>query len=54
MKEIFQSKVFTPLFKRRPEMLQIIKEKVIPIKGDLVLEGLGIDPDVRLMLTNEL
>ena len=46
-KEIFSSKIFRPLFQRRPELLQVIRERVVPIKGDLVLEGLGIDPKVR-------
>lgn len=52
-KEIFSSPIFKPLFKRRPELLQVIKERVVPIKGDLVLEGLGIDPDVRARVINE-
>lgn len=50
MEEIFSSKLFVPLFTERPELLKIIREKVIPVKGDLVLEGLGIDADVRLVL----
>ena len=33
--------------------MQIIKERVIPIKGDLVLEGLGIAPHIRKTLTDE-
>ena len=53
MKEIFSSKIFKPLFARRPELLQIIKERVVPVRGDLVLEGLGIDPKVRATLCNE-
>ena len=47
MNEIFGSKIFKPLFQSRPELLQVIKERVIPIKGDLVLEKLGIAPEVR-------
>lgn len=42
MKEIFGSELFKPLFKERPEILRVIKERIIPVKGDLVLEGLGI------------
>lgn len=53
MKEIFASKIFIPLFTERPELLKIIKERVIPISGDLVLEGLGIDPKIRKVLTSE-
>lgn len=33
--------------------MQIIKERVIPVKGDLVLEGLGIAPNIRATLCNE-
>ena len=44
MKEIFGSKIFKPLFTKRPELLQVVRERIIPIKGDLVLPGLGIDP----------
>ena len=46
-KEIFGSKIFKPLFERRPELLQVIRERIVPIKGDLVLKGLGLDPQVR-------
>jgi len=53
-KEIFASKLFQPLFKRRPELLKIIRERVVPIRGDLVLEGLGLEPKVRAQLVNEL
>lgn len=53
MKEIFGAKIFIPLFKERPELLKIIKERVIPISGDLVLEGLGLDPKIRKMLTSD-
>ena len=54
MKEIFGSQLFVPLFTERPEMLKIIKERVIPISGDLVLEGLGIEPMIRKTLVKEL
>ena len=53
MKEIFASQLFEPLFKERPELLQIIKERVIPINGDLVIEGLGLAKEIRAMLTEE-
>lgn len=52
-KEIFKSELFIPLFKERPELVDIIKEKVIPINGDLVIEGLGLDPVIRATLCNE-
>ena len=31
MKEIFSAKLFEPLFKQRPELLKIIKDKVVPV-----------------------
>ena len=46
-KEIFQSVLFEPLFEKRPEMLEIIRERIVPVSGDLVHDKLGIDPEVR-------
>ena len=51
-KEIFASPLFNPLFTERPELIEIIKERVIPINGDLVMEGLGLRPSDREMLVN--
>jgi hypothetical protein len=53
MKEIFGAKIFVPLFTERPEMIKIIKERVIPISGDLVLQGLGLKPEIRKLLTED-
>ena len=52
-KEIFQSELFANLFKEKPELLNIVKEKVVPVRGDLVIEGLGLDPDMRAVLCEE-
>ena len=41
------------LFKERPELKQIVQEKVIAVKGDLVQKNLGIDPIMRKKLTEE-
>ena len=49
--QIFSTKLFEPLFKERPDFEQYIKDKIIPIEGDLVLEGLGIRPEDRQKLT---
>ena len=46
--------IFKSLFQNRPELVRIVQEKIIPISGDLVLERLGISPDVRLTLIEEL
>lgn len=35
-------------------MIQIVKERVIPISGDLSIEKLGIDPQVRIELIETL
>ena len=52
--EIFKSRLFEPLYEARPDMLKIIKEQVVPISGDLVIEKLGLDPKVRKELTENL
>ena len=53
MNEIFGAKIFVPLFTERPELLKVIKERIIPVSGDLVLGGLGIQPAMRKVLTSE-
>ena len=45
--EIFKTQLFEPLYSMRPDARQLIKEKVIPVSGDLVGEGLGLKPEVR-------
>ena len=45
--EIFGSPLFEPLFKDKPELRKVVKERVVAIQGDLVIEKLGIDPVVR-------
>lgn len=51
--QIFSTHLFEPLFLDRPDFPKWIKEKVIPIEGDLVLNGLGIKPEDRKTLTEE-
>jgi thioester reductase-like protein len=50
---IFSTQLFEPLYNERKDLDAWIKEKVIPIEGDLVLKGLGIKPDVRARLVEE-
>ena len=45
--EIFSKKLYEPLFEARPDMINIIKERVIAVAGDLVIDRLGIDPQIR-------
>ena len=53
MDEILSSKLFAPLYAARPGLPRLLQEKLVPVEGDLVLEGLGIDPAVRVVLQNE-
>ena len=53
MGEILGSKLFQPLFTERPELLEVVKQRVIPVYGDLCLEGLGLDPKDRQMLIDD-
>jgi thioester reductase-like protein len=46
--------MFTILFKSRPDILKIIKERVIAIQGDLVMEELGMSREDRAMLIDDL
>ena len=46
-KDIFQTPIFVHLFETRPELVKTIRERIIPIQGDLIQEGLGILPEVR-------
>ena len=45
--------MFEPLYRERPDLDTFIKEKIAPIEGDLVLSGLGIKPDDRKRLIEE-
>ena len=52
-KEIFQSEIFVNLFKEQPELFKIVKERVVPVNGDLATEGLGLEPAIRRQLCEE-
>ena len=51
--QIFSTQLFAPLFRDRPDFNDWINEKIIPIQGDLVLNELGIKPEDRLRLVEE-
>ena len=51
--QIFSTHLFQPLFQSRPELPQWIKEKIFPVEGDIASNGLGIKPDDRHKLTEE-
>ena len=46
--------MFTILFKSRPDILKSVKERVIAIQGDLVMEELGMSRQDRAMLIDDL
>lgn len=48
------SHIFKVLFNKRPELLKVVAEKVVPIHGDLLAENLGLAPADRKRLTEEL
>ena len=51
--EILSSEIFDPHFKRDPNLKQTLREKVIPIAGDLIIDKLGLSQADRAMLTAE-
>jgi thioester reductase-like protein len=51
---IFSSEIFQNLFMKNPQMEALALEKVVPIAGDLIVEGLGIELEQRKILVNEL
>ena len=52
-KDIYDSQLFKYLFEKRPELIKLCKERVIPVQGDLIAEALGMEPAVREMMKNE-
>jgi thioester reductase-like protein len=51
--EILASKLFIPLFTERPELLPSLREKIVPVYGDLMQEGLGMSPKDRQMVVDD-
>ena len=52
-KEIFKTKLFDRLYEERPDIVDVIREKVVPVSGDLCIEKLGMDPEIRQQLIDE-
>jgi thioester reductase-like protein len=50
---IFEAPVFDRLFAENPNLKKQMNEKIFPISGDLILEGLGISPEDRARIVNE-
>jgi fatty acyl-CoA reductase len=52
-KGILASEIFAPLFKENPNLRETLREKIIPVVGDLIINGLGLSPEDRAMVTAE-
>ena len=52
-KSIFSSEIFTPLFRKDPGLRQRLKQKIMPVAGDLIIDKLGLSDHDRAMVTNE-
>lgn len=53
LEEIFQSEIFETLFKIKPQMKSDWKLRILPVAGDLTLSGLGLSPESRQTLIDE-
>ena len=51
--QILSAEIFKPLFKNNPDIKQLIREKVVPIAGDLIIDKLGLSAQDRAMVTRE-
>jgi thioester reductase-like protein len=51
--EILSSEVFQILFKDKPEARQMVRDRVVPIAGDLIIDKLGLSPQDRALVTSE-
>ena len=46
-KEIFKTRLFDRLYHERPDLDDYIKKKVVTVSGDLCIDKLGFDPEIR-------
>jgi alcohol-forming fatty acyl-CoA reductase len=51
--QIFSAELFEQLFKTNPGLPEWINKTIVPIEGDLVLQNLGIKPEDRRLLVEE-
>ena len=51
--EILNSEIFSRLYADVPGIKQLMKEKIFPVAGDLIMDKLGMDASIRSMLTHE-
>lgn len=53
METILNSEIFNRVYSEQPDLKSQIATKVQAIAGDLVMDGLGISPEDRSRLVNE-
>ena len=53
-KEILSAEIFSTLYAQNPGLKELMREKVVAVGGDLIMNGLGIDAESRAMLKREL
>ena len=51
---MFDAPVFDRVFSENPGLKSKLHEKVFPISGDLIMDGLGISASDRAQLINEI
>ena len=51
--EILNSEIFRILFRDRPHLREEIRDKLVPIAGDLIIDQLGMSEQDRAMVTSE-
>ena len=52
-KSILSAELFDPLFAKDPILFQTLREKVMPIAGDLIIDNLGMSVEDRAMVTSQ-
>ena len=50
---ILSSEIFTPLIKENPRLKETLREKIVPVEGDLIIDKLGMSAADRAMVTAE-
>ena len=51
--EILNSEIFQILFRNRPELREIARQRLVPVAGDLIIDQLGMNEQDRAMVTSE-
>jgi len=52
-RQVFSSAIFAPLFKADPDLKRLLREKVVPVAGDLIVNELGMSQEDRARVTVE-